>query len=83
MKVIGISGSARRGGAISSVDTMNHFFLSHEMFVVGSTYWNMAYGRMPGDVLKDEEGLSNMKNLGKNMAFLLQTLIMNTKADVY
>lgn len=66
--------AARRGGALQAVDTMNHFFLNHEMFVVGSTYWNMVYGQMPGDVLKDEEGLANMKNIGYNMAFLLSAL---------
>lgn len=65
---------ARRAGALSALDTMHHFFLNHEMFVVGSTYWNIAYGQMPGDVLQDEEGIANMKNLGKNMAFLLKRL---------
>lgn len=64
--------SARRGGALCAVDAMNHFFLNHEMFVVGSTYWNMAYGQMPGDVLKDEEGLSTMDNLADNMIWLLR-----------
>lgn len=66
--------AARRGGALPAFDAMNHFFLNHEMFVVGSTYWNMAYGQMPGDVRKDEEGLANMKNLGENMVFLLKSL---------
>lgn len=64
----------RRGGALSAVDAMNHFFLNQEMIVVGSTYWNMLYGQMPGDVLKDEEGLQNMKNLGENMAYILHQL---------
>jgi len=72
---IGASVAAvRRGGALQAVDAMNHFFLNHEMFVVGSVYWNMGYGQMPGDVLKDQEGLDNMKNLGQNMAFLLKAL---------
>ena len=53
---------------------MNHFFLNHEMFVAGSTYWNMAYGQMPGDVHQDEEGMNNMRNLGQNLAFLLRAL---------
>jgi len=66
--------AVRRGGALHAVDAMNHFFLNHEMYVVGSVYWNMAYGQMPGDVLKDEEGITNMKNLGQNMAFLLKAL---------
>lgn len=66
--------AARRGGALGAIDTMNHFFLNHEVFVVGSTYWNMAYGTKPGDVRQDKEGMANMKNLGQNMAFLLQKL---------
>ena len=66
--------AARRGGALNTVDAMNHFFLNHEMFVVGSSYWNMAYGQLPGDVEKDAEGLANMENLGKNMAWLLTRL---------
>lgn len=66
--------ACRRGGALNTVDTLNHFFLNHEMFVVGSTYWNMVYGQMPGDVEKDEEGMANMKNLGKNMAFILKKI---------
>lgn len=66
--------ACRRGGALNAIDTLNHFFLNHEMFVVGSTYWNMVYGQMPGDVEKDKEGMENMINLGKNMAFLLKKL---------
>lgn len=66
--------AARRAGAIQAVDTMNHFFLNHEMYVAGSTYWNMGYGQMPGDVVKDEEGLANMRNLGQNMTYLLKKL---------
>lgn len=66
--------AVRRGGAVNAVDTLNHFFLNHEMFVVGSTYWNMAYGKLPGDVQNDKEGLNNMKNIGQNMAYLLKNL---------
>ncbi|MCP8386568.1 flavodoxin family protein [Clostridioides difficile] len=66
--------AARRGGALNAIDSMNHFFLNHEMFVVGSTYWNMAYGQMPGDVQQDEEALSNMSNLAENMIWLLKKI---------
>lgn len=41
------------------------------MYVAGSTYWNIAYGRLPGEAMKDEEGVANMKNLGQNIAWLL------------
>ena len=66
--------SARRGGALNTIDAMNHFFLSRDMFVVGSSYWNMAYGRLPAEVKQDEEGMETMKNLGKNMVYLLNAL---------
>ena len=45
-----------------------------EVIVVGSTYWNMAYGRDAGDVLNDAEGMANMRNLGQNMAFVLKKI---------
>lgn len=73
--------AARRGGALQAIDAMNHFFLNQEMVVVGSVYWNMGYGQMPGDVLKDEEGLANMRNLGKNMVYLLKALNNQKKLE--
>ena len=66
--------AARRGGALNTLDAMNHFFMLQNMFIVGSSYWPMAYGQMPGDVGKDEEGLRTMKNLGRNMAYLMKAL---------
>ena len=45
-----------------------------EMIVPGSSYWNMALGRMPGEVLNDEEGIETMATLGRNMAWLLKKL---------
>ena len=66
--------AVRRGGGMTTVDTMNHFMLNKEMIVVGSTYWNMVYGKNIGDVLNDEEGMANMRNLGENMAWLIKNL---------
>ncbi|MCF7958454.1 MAG: flavodoxin family protein [Phycisphaerae bacterium] len=66
--------AVRRGGAIHAFDTMNHFFQINQMFIVGSSYWNMVYGLNPGDVETDEEGLANMNNLGESMAYLLKKL---------
>ena len=66
--------SARRGGALNTLDAMNHFFMMQDMFIVGSSYWPMAYGRMPGEVRQDKEGIETMRNLGRNMAYLLKAL---------
>ena len=64
----------RRGGAIHSFDTMNHFFFIGQMIVAGSSYWNFGVGRDIGEVEKDEEGIQTMKQLGQNMAWLLKKL---------
>jgi multimeric flavodoxin WrbA len=66
--------AVRRAGAIHAFDTMNHFFLIGEMIVPGSSYWNIGVGREIGDVEKDEEGVSTMRTLGRNMAWLLKRL---------
>lgn len=66
--------AVRRGGGMIAIDTMNHFLLNKEIILVGSTYWNMVYGKNIGDVLTDTEGISNMKNLGQNMAWVLKKL---------
>lgn len=65
---------ARRAGALHVTDAINHFFLNHGMYVVGSSYWNVAYGRMPGDVKEDVEGMATMDALGENMARILKAL---------
>ncbi len=66
--------SVRRAGATHAFDTLNHFFLISEMIVPGSSYWNVAIGRNPGDVEKDEEGMQTMETLGQNMAWLMKKL---------
>ena len=38
--------AVRRGGALHAFDTINHFFTISEMIVVGSSYWNFAFGRL-------------------------------------
>ncbi len=66
--------AARRGGALNTLDAMNHFFMLQNMFLVGSSYWPVAYGRLPGEVQEDREGIETMKNLGRNMAYLMKAL---------
>ena len=66
--------AARRAGAIHAFDSMNHFFFISQMIVPGSSYWNLGFGLDKGDVEKDEEGLRTMKQLGKNLAWLLEKI---------
>ena len=62
----------RRGGALHAFESINNFFLINQMIVPGSSYWNFAFGRNPGEVVNDEEGMQTMQTLGENMAWLLQ-----------
>lgn len=66
--------SARRAGTTVSLDDLNKYFSIRQMLTVGSTYWNMVHGSKPEDVLCDEEGLQTMRNLGRNMAWILKCI---------
>ena len=66
--------AVRRAGSVHAFDSINHFFLIGQMIVPGSSYWNMGFGRESGEVSKDEEGMLIMRNLGRNMAWLLQKI---------
>ena len=66
--------SVRRAGAIHAFDSINHFFTIAQMIVPGASYWNIGIGRDPGEVENDAEGLTTMRILGQNMAWLLKRL---------
>ena len=66
--------AVRRAGSIQAFTSMNLFLHYMQMFMPGSSYWNIGIGRDPGDVMKDEEGIQTMKTLGQNMAWLLKKL---------
>jgi multimeric flavodoxin WrbA len=65
---------ARRAGHNFTLAQLMFFFMISEMIVPGSSYWNIAFGRAKGDVLKDEEGINTIKNFGRNMAWLLKKI---------
>jgi multimeric flavodoxin WrbA len=62
--------AVRRGGATHAFDTINHMFQMSRMIIPGSSYWNMGYGLDKEDVRADEEGLNNMRHLGKTIDWL-------------
>ncbi|MDD6089152.1 MAG: flavodoxin family protein [Candidatus Limivicinus sp.] len=63
---------ARRGGTTASLDVMNKYFGISNMPVVTSSYWNIAHGCAPGEVTQDSEGMQTMRNLARNMAWMLK-----------
>lgn len=73
-KIGGPIAVARRGGQTLTLQEMMMFFLINDMIVPGSSYWNMVFGRTPGEALKDEEGVATIKHFAANVANLIKRL---------
>lgn len=73
---------ARRGGTTASFDVLNKYFGISQMPVAGSTYWNIAHGRTSGEVTQDEEGMQTMRNLARNMAWMIKCFDAGKKAGI-
>ena len=74
MKVGAAVVSCRRGGNTASFDVLNKYFTISGMPVASSTYWNQVHGFSAEDVKKDLEGLQTMRNLARNMTFLIRAI---------
>jgi multimeric flavodoxin WrbA len=72
--------SSRRAGSTSAFDELNKYFTISSMPIVSSTYWNEVHGFTAQDVEADLEGLQTMRNLGRNMLFLLKAVADARKA---
>lgn len=73
-KVGGPIAVARRGGHTATLQEMLMFFLINDMIVAGSDYWNMVFGRMPGEALDDTEGVETLERFAENVAWLVNNL---------
>lgn len=71
--------SSRRGGSTSAYDEINKYFGICNMPIVTSSYWNEVHGFSREDVEKDAEGLQTMRNLGRNMAFMIKAISLGKK----
>lgn len=70
----------RRGGASATFDRLNKYFTINHMPVVSSQYWNIVHGRLPGEAIRDEEGMQTMRMLGRNMAWILKNIQQGKQA---
>jgi multimeric flavodoxin WrbA len=73
--------AVRRSGGLPAFEQLNNYLCYSEMLIPTSNYWNVIHGLMPGEALKDEEGVQIMRVLGKNMAWLMK-LVENGKGRV-
>lgn len=74
MKVGAAVVSSRRAGSTSAFDEINKYFTISAMPIASSTYWNEVHGFTAEDVEADLEGLQTMRNLARNMAFLIKAI---------
>lgn len=74
MKVGAAVAVARRGGTTATFDVLNKYFTINNMPVVSSQYWNNVHGRVPGEAQQDAEGLQTMRQLARNMSFLVKSI---------
>ena len=63
---------ARRGGTTAAMDVLNKYFTISEMPVASSTYWNIIHGAKPGQAAEDAEGIRTVRNLAKNMSYMIK-----------
>lgn len=74
--------SARRGGTTTALHDIENYITYNQMPLVSSTYWNMVHGSNAEQVALDEEGLQTMRNLGRNMAWILQCIEAGKKVGI-
>ena len=74
--------SARRAGTTPTLDHLNRYFAIASMPIVTSTYWNEVHGNLAEEVEQDGEGLRTMRNLARNMAWLLTLIDLGRKNDI-
>ena len=72
MKVGACVVPARRGGCSATFDELNKYFTISEMPVASSTYWNIIHGAKPGQAAEDAEGIRTVRNLAKNMSYMIK-----------
>ena len=72
----------RRAGSTAAFDELNKYFTISSMPVVSSKYWNMVHGTKPEEVRQDEEGMQVMRELGRNMAWLLKCIKAGQNAGI-
>lgn len=71
---------ARRGGCTAAFDVLNKYFTISGMPVVSSSYWNQVHGGNADEAQLDEEGMLCMRNLGRNAAFLMESIALGKEA---
>lgn len=81
-KPCAVIASARRAGTTATLDALAKYPTISEMPLVSSCYWPMVHGNTSDEVLQDEEGVQIVRQLGRNMAWLLRCIEAGRAAGV-
>ncbi len=81
-KPAAVVASARRGGTTASLDAISKHLTVMQMPVISSTYWNMVHGNSPEETVQDLEGMQTMRNLARNMAWILKCIEAGKKSGI-
>lgn len=73
---------ARRAGTSASFDVLNKYAGISQMIVVGSTYWNEFHALTKEDIPGDPEGLQTLRNLARNMVYVMRCLKAGRDAGI-
>lgn len=74
--------SARRAGTTAALDDIQKFFTISQMPIVSSRYWNNVHGNTPEQVEQDTEGLWTMRQLARNIAWMLKCIEVGRAAGI-
>ena len=74
--------SCRRGGAQGAFEDLNRYFTISCMPGGWSKYWNEVHGNKPEEVMQDLEGMQTMRQLARNMAWMLKCIEAGRNAGV-
>lgn len=80
-KIGGPISVARRIGQDFTIAQLLMWYMINGMVVPGSSYWNIAFGKQKGDVIKDREGVETIRMFAENLAWLY-TMIYGRKNSV-
>lgn len=64
----------RRSGGLETYQQLLNTMNAMEMVLVTSDYWNAVHGLNTGEAVQDVEGMDVMRNLGRNMAWMVKVI---------
>ncbi|GMO46535.1 MAG: flavodoxin family protein [Termitinemataceae bacterium] len=72
--------TVRRTGGLHTFHQLNNYLNLGGLIIAPTVYWNVLHGNNAEEAAEDAEGLYTLRTVGRNMAWLLQTLEAGAKS---